>query len=72
MIYGEPSKDGIILTAGTVNLNFMGIEKVITHEFSSDKFTIVLEFNYDRTRITIECNYYELKHGDKVEVDYRG
>lgn len=73
MLYEEPaSSDSIVLMANSVTLNFMGIEKVIIYEFSSDKFTIILEFNYDTARITIECNYYELEHGDKVKVDYHG
>lgn len=73
MLYEEPaSSDSIIMMANSVTLNFMGIEKVVIHEFSSDRFTIILEFNYDTARITIECSYYELKHGDKVKVDYHG
>lgn len=71
MLYEEPtSSDSIILMANSITLKFMGIEKVIIYEFSSDKFTIELKFNYDTALITIECNYYELKHGDKVKVDY--
>ena len=73
MLYEEPrSEDSIILMVNSITLNSMGIEKVVIHEFSSDRFTIILEFNYDTARITIECNYYELKHGDKVKVDYHG
>lgn len=73
MLYEEPrSEDSIVLIVNRITLNFMGIDKVVIHEFSSDRFTIILEFNYDTARITIECNYYELKHGDKVKVDYHG
>lgn len=73
MLYEEPtSDDGIILMANSITLKFMGIKEVIIKEFSRDEFIIVLRFNYDDAKITIECSYYELKHGDKVKVDYHG
>lgn len=66
------SEDSIILNVDGIRLDFMGISEVTIKEFSSDEFIIVLRFNFGNAKITIDCSYYELKHGDKVKVDYHG